>query len=417
VAAAHCLVVAPPDARPEADSGTGIAMNVLVITDDHVGPVMAGSALRAWELSCALDRAGHRVRLAAAAGSSAPADDGPMVVGRPDWRWADAVISPPWSLAPRAFVPGHVLVADGITPLLAELDTMPPTALVRHRQRTAAARVPLVAARADAILTGGPAQVEWWSSRVRGRFGLPFLTVPFGIPDRPPPPTVGEIPSVPENWAVVLWWGGVWPWLDLDTLLAARARLGRSPISIVVPTSRRPGRGDPTITAADLEAMARRHGLGSPQVVALETWIPYRERYLMLNRASLVAVLHTATEESALSFRTRALDAIWAGVPVLVTAGGEVARQARARGWGGVVPAGDPRACAAAMGLLLTEREQARCRIAIARDRERLTWSRVTRPVVDLLPRLPSVRRGALVPAAVRAALVLAGRRGKAANP
>lgn len=391
-------------------------MNILVLTDDQVGPAMAGSAVRAWEIARALLGAGHRVRLTAGPGSSAPSDDGPMVVGRTPWSWADAVVSPPWTLAPRAFLPGHLLIVDGITPLLAELDAMPPTALIQRRRRTAAARLPLVAARADAVLTGGPNQVEWWSTRIRRRFGLPYLNVPFGIPDRPPPATVGEVVSVPDDWAVVLWWGGVWPWLDLQTLLAARARLGSAPVSIVVPTAPRPGGLPAELSQSDLYAMARAHGLKPPQIVALDTWVPYRERHLVLNRASLVAVLHTASDETALSFRTRALDALWAGVPLLLTAGGEVARQVRDHGWGGVVPPDDPRAVAAAMELLLSEREQARCRLAMIRTRDRWTWSRVTGPLLDTLPELPCVPRRSLAPAVVRAALVLAGRRWKEAD-
>jgi hypothetical protein len=69
------------------------------------------------------------------------------------------------------------------------------------------------------------------------------------------------------------------------------------------------------------------------------------------------------------------------------------------------------------MELLLSEREQARCRMAMARDREHWTWSKVIRPLVEVLPQLPTVRRGAPVPAAVRAAMVLAGRRLEAAEP
>ncbi len=389
-------------------------MKVLILTDDHVGQAMAGSALRAWELSCSLVREGHHVRLAARPGSSAPSDHGPMVVGRPPWSWAEAIIAPPWSLAPRAFLPGHLLVIDGITPLLAELNAMEPTAEIQRRLRTAAARLPLVSARADAVLTGGPNQVEWWSSRIRGRFGLPYLNVPFGVPDQPPTADVGALPSVPDGWAVVLWWGGVWPWLDLETLLAARARLGSSPVSIVVPTAARPGGRHPEISTSDLHTMAQAHGLKPPQIVALETWIPYNERHRVLNRASLVAVLHTPSEEAALSFRTRALDALWAGVPLLLTEGGEMARQARDHGWGGVVPPSDPRAVAAAMELLLSRREQARCRVAMTGDRDRWTWAKVTRPIVDILPDLPCVPRRAMVPAVLRSALVLARRQSKA---
>jgi hypothetical protein len=381
-------------------------VRILVATDDTVGPVMAGSALRAFELARVLDRHGHEVRLAAA-GAGPPGEVGPTLVGEPPWGWAEAVVAPPWSLPPRAFLGRHLLIADGITPLLAELAAMPPTPARTRRRRTAAARLPLVAARADAVLTGGPAQVEWWSEQLRGRFGLPLLTVPFGIPDEPPPPERGSIPGVPDDWAAVLWWGGVWPWLDLDTLLDARARLGRAPVSIVVPVGRRPGANDPGWSAGDLEAATRARGLVPPQVVALDEWVPYRERHRILNRAALVAVLHRSGDEAALSFRTRALDAVWAGVPLLLSEGGEVSRLAHQHGWGGVVPPGDAAAAAVAIERLLSDGEQARCRAAIAHARPSWTWSRVAEPLLAALPELPRVARRSLLPAALRAAFAL----------
>ncbi len=382
-------------------------MRVLVMTDDVIGMAMAGSATRAWELALSLQRAGHDVRLAAAPGSQPPSDGGPSINPQPSWSWAQAVVAPPWSLPPRAFLAGHLLIIDGVTPLLAEIDAMPPSPTVTLRRRTASARLPLVAARADAILTAGPRQVEWWSDLIRGRFGLPYLNVPFGIPDRPPPAEVGSVPGVPKDWAMVLWWGGVWPWLDLQTLLAARARLGGAPVSIVVPTSDRPGRAVPGITPDSLADMATSHGLKPPQVVALKHWVPYSDRHLVLNRASLVAVLHHPWEEASLSFRTRALDAVWAGVPVLLTEGGEAARQARENGWGGVVGPGDAQAAASAIRLLLGDREQARCRLAISQTRGAWTWSRVTEDLVAALEELPAVPRKSLLPAATRAASIL----------
>jgi len=79
-------------------------MKVLVLTDDRVGPVMAGSALRAWELARVLLSAGHDVVVAAASGSRHPEGHGPTVVEDPPWRWAEALVSPPWCLPPRAFL-------------------------------------------------------------------------------------------------------------------------------------------------------------------------------------------------------------------------------------------------------------------------------------------------------------------------
>ncbi len=384
-------------------------MKVLVLTDDRLGPEMAGSAVRAWELGRVLAAAGHDVLVRGDAGSRPPAATGPRVAERARLGAFDAVLAPAWCLPPRAFVGRRRLVVDGATPLLAELAAMPDTAEVRRRRRTAAARVPLAAARADALLVAGDRQRMWWSRRLR-RPGLPLLEVPFGLPDGPPADSPSELPGVPPGWDVVLWWGGTWPWLDLDTLLAARARLGGARISVVVPTAVRPG-GRRHLDRLELERRAARHGLAPPQVVALERWIPYAERHRALQRASVVAVLHRPGPESELSFRTRALDGLWAGVPVLLTEGGAVAERARAEGWGAVVPPADARAAAAAIELLLRERFRERYRRAMDAARVRWRWSQVASPLLAALPALPAVPRGRLAPALLRAALVLAGSR------
>jgi len=385
-------------------------VKVLVVTDDRVGPVMAGSALRAWELSRVLLEAGHEVVLAAAAGSNHPEGHGPPVVSKAQWRGIDAVVGAPWSLPPRAFVGSHLLVVDGATPLLAELASSPPSTSVRRRARTAAARLPLVAARADAVLAAGPIQAGWWSERLCNRPGVPVIDVPFGIPDADPPPERDDIEGVPHGWSVVLWWGGVWPWLDLDTLLAARALLGSTSVSVVVPTGARPGSEASVFSSSDLLAAARRHGLQPPAVVPLERWVPYAERHRVLNRAALLAVLHHPGPEADLSFRTRALDGLWAGVPLLVSEGGAVAELARLGGWGGVVPTHGVDATAAAMDLLLSRREQERCRRAVAAHREAWRWSLVGQPLCETLTELPVAPRHAVLPAAVVAAAILTGR-------
>ncbi|MDX2436788.1 MAG: hypothetical protein QNL88_07050 [Acidobacteriota bacterium] len=386
-------------------------MKVLVVTDDRVGPMMAGSALRAWELSRVLLQAGHDVVLSAAAGSSHPEGHGPPVVSKTRWRGIDAVVGAPWSLPPRAFVGDHLLVIDGATPLLAELAACPPSPTIRRRSRTAASRLPLVAARADAVLAAGEAQIAWWAQLLGKRPGVPIIDVPFGIPDTNPAADRDAIDGVPSGWSVILWWGGVWPWLDLETLLAARARLGSRNVSLVVPTAPRPGSDATVFSTADLLAAARRHGLKPPAVVPLERWVPYAERSRILNCAALIAVLHHPGAEADLSFRTRALDGLWAGVPLLVSEDGAVASLARVGGWGAVVPTLATDATAAAIDLLLGDREQERCRQALAAHREAWRWSIVGQPLAELLTVLPLAPRRSVVPAAIEAATILMGRR------
>jgi len=384
-------------------------MQVLFLTDDRLGPAMAGSALRAWELANALAGAGHDVRLTAERKSSKPHDSPVELVDAPDWVWADVVVAPPWSLHFPAFGGRHLLVIDGATPLLAELEAMNSTPEIRRRRRTAAARLPVVAARADAVLAAGGAQHDWWRAVFQRRSAVPILEVPFGIQEHDPPTESAEIIGVPTDWSVVLWWGGVWPWLDLDTLLAARARLGRVPVSIVVPTATRPGGSLAQFTATDLNRMAARYALSAPEVVPLEHWAPYDERYLTLNRAAVMAFLHQVKPESELSFRTRAMDALWSATPMLLSAGGEVARLADALGWGEVVEPGNPAAVSDALKRLLKPEEHDRCRAAILEHRDHWRWSRVAGPLVEALPNLGAVPRGALAPSLVRAAMHLMG--------
>jgi glycosyltransferase involved in cell wall biosynthesis len=332
------------------------------------------------------------------------------VVTRPPWRWAEAVVAPAWCLPPRSFLGRHLLVVDGATPLLAELSVLPDSAEIKQRRLTAAARLPLVAARADAILAAGDRQAEWWQQRLhKHRPEVPVLPVPFGIPDQPPPAERDEVPGVPPSWAVVLWWGGVWPWLDLETLIEARARLGKVPVSIVVPTAPRPGGSALGFSEDDLLDLADRHGLQPPQVVPLAHWLPYHQRHRILHRTTLLAVLHHPGREAELSFRTRALDGVWAGVPLLVSEGGAVARLTRENQWGGVVPTRSPEAAAAALETLITEQEQLRCRRALAATRERWRWSRVAEPLITALPKLPVIRRRPL-PAPALAALAILSR-------
>jgi len=384
-------------------------MKVLVLTDDRLGPSMAGSALRAWELANALAAAGHEVRLAAEQSSSKPSESVVEVVESPDWSWPETVVAPPWSLHMPAFTGNHTLIIDGATPLLAELEAMPSTSTVRRRRRTAAARVPLVAARAHAVLVAGAAQHEWWRSLLHGRPEIPIIEVPFGIQDIDPPSESSEIIGVPKDWSVVLWWGGVWPWLDFDTLLAARARLGNVPVSIVVPTATRPGGTVAQFTANDLNRMAARYALSAPAVVPLEHWAPYDERHLVLNRAAVMAFLHRPSPEAELSFRTRAMDALWSVTPMLLSAGGEVARLAEVLGWGEVVEPGSPVAVSDALVRLLEPDEQNRRKEAIREHRDHWRWSRVAEPLIEALPNLSGTPRRALAPAVARAGAAMLG--------
>ncbi len=127
-------------------------------------------------------------------------------------------------------------------------------------------------------------------------------------------------------------------------------------------------------------------------------WTPYRERGALLAAADLGVSAHPDHLESRFAFRTRLLDYLWAGLPIVSTRGDALGDLVERRGLGVAPPPGDPDAFAAACARLLDDdalRERTIAAVAVAADE--LRWSQVTRPLVDwcLDPPPANRRRGA----------------------
>ena len=69
----------------------------------------------------------------------------------------------------------------------------------------------------------------------------------------------------------------------------------------------------------------------------------------------MALTLHFDTVETRLAFRSRVLEYIWAGLPIVATAGDATSDLVAAHGLGVVVPVGDVEAVAAAIDRLLSE--------------------------------------------------------------
>jgi hypothetical protein len=123
--------------------------------------------------------------------------------------------------------------------------------------------------------------------------------------------------------------------------------------------------------------------LGS-HVVFNDGWVPYDERADWLLDADAGVSTHLDHVETAISFRTRLLDYLWAGLPIVCTAGDSLAALVEQEGLGLTVPAGDIDALAAALDRVLHDAElAASCRAAVARVAQRFHWGQVLAPLVD----------------------------------
>ncbi len=212
-----------------------------------------------------------------------------------------------------------------------------------------------------------------------------IVELPFGVPgDTPPlPPDRADVlPGVgPE--APVLYFGGIYDWYDPLVVLDALPRILDRHADTVVVFVEHP---HPDLTPQSVAARARRraeeHGwLGTH--VRFEPWRTPGERFHLPQLSDLAVVTHRPGLETELSLRTRIVDLLWLGLPVVATRGGAMSAVLEATGAGAVVPPGDPEALAAAvlsyLGDAATRREAAAAGRAWAADR---TWDRVAEPLL-----------------------------------
>jgi glycosyltransferase involved in cell wall biosynthesis len=250
--------------------------------------------------------------------------------------------------------------------------------------------------------------------------------VPFGLPTEPSKPSAlaikGVVPGIDRGDVVMLWTGGIWDWFDPLTAIEAVAK-----IEDEVPTlklyfmgGRHPNPAiPPMIMARRAEELARDRGLLNSRVFFNDRWVPYTERVNYLCDADVAISFHHEHIETRFSFRTRFLDCLWTGLPILATAGDVLSDAAAAEGAGLTVADGDVDAVAEAMRALATDpdrRESMRRRsLALA---QRYRWTTVAQPLLAycgqprraadagrpdlLLPRLPAPSVSNLVLAAYR---------------
>ena len=183
--------------------------------------------------------------------------------------------------------------------------------------------------------------------------------VPFGVPDdpRPTPPAASPWPGVGPDDRVLVWGGGIWRWLDALTPIRAVEilRRTRDDVHLVFIGTGRPVTAEGSSAGDEAVAEAERLGLLGTAVHVNPGWTPYRERGALLAAADLGVSAHPDHLESRFAFRTRLLDYLWAGLPIVSTRGDALGDLVERRGLGAAPPPGDPDAFAAACARLLDD--------------------------------------------------------------
>ena len=199
--------------------------------------------------------------------------------------------------------------------------------------------------------------------------------VPFGVPE-----------TLPEHRPVLpartggekrLLFGGIYDWYDPGTLLDALRHLEEDWVLYFL---RHP---NPEVTPQELfqqvEARCRQRGWWGTKVQAVP-WVPADRRYDLLRDVDLMVAPHRPSLETQLSLRTRFLDALAAGCPVITSEGGAMSRMLAEHDAGWVAPPGDAPALARCLREALADPESKRP--GALRLVQEFRWDRVLAPLV-----------------------------------
>ncbi len=392
---------------------------LLLVAHDIVGERMAGPGIRAWEMASALARRGVVVTLAVPGAAQAGGDFD--VVGydargdslRAAAGSADAILVQGLALANHPFLAtlGAPLIADLYDPFI--LENLPGRSGAlpgRRDRRDAGDRGALVSIlqTADLFLCASEVQRDFWlgalaaTGRVNSRTydADPSLrrlieVVPFGIPADPPlpgaPAIKGRVRGIGSDDIVALWGGGIWNWFDPLTLIRAVDRVSRTrPLRLVFLGTTSPSPHLPQMAAARrARELSAELGLTGRVVFFNEGWVPYVDRGRYLLDADIGVSCHLPAIETRYAFRTRLLDCIWAGLPMVVTNGDVLADLVTEHRLGEAVPALDVDAVTAALMRVVDAAADPAGRAAYAEAfaavRPHFTWDAVVAPLVRFL--------------------------------
>lgn len=224
--------------------------------------------------------------------------------------------------------------------------------------------------------------------------------VPFGVDSRPAEKTrdVMRGSVVGHSDKVILWFSGIYPWFDAYTLIDAMPGVIEAlpEAKLVVMGGVHPRGHAPDHEFKRTRARADELGLIGESVFFLD-WQPYEDRANWYLESDLAVTTHKQSLETDLSHRTRMIDFLWGGLPVIASKGDVVGEMLEAKGCGLTVPVGDVRELTKAIVGILGDDAKRQAMSAAARNlaQTELTWAAVIKPLAEFCaaPKVAADRR------------------------
>lgn len=147
----------------------------------------------------------------------------------------------------------------------------------------------------------------------------PLVLAPFGISRGLPAKKASPISNlgIPSRVKRLLWFGGVYPWFDIERLFEAIEILAYTvPCVLIVVGVRNPFNGHPDFIelATKIEDLAKSKRFND--LVFLADWVSYHDRADWYLDSDLTVMVSADGIENEYAWRTRLVDYLWAGVHV-----------------------------------------------------------------------------------------------------
>lgn len=215
--------------------------------------------------------------------------------------------------------------------------------------------------------------------------------VPFGFSKMKPRKTKEElrgiIPGIHSRDKILLWAGGIYNWFDPETLIRAVDHVirKRPNVKLFFMGTQHPNPGVPEMEILNKSYnLAKELQILNKNVFFNSEWVPYNSRQNYLLTADAGVSTHFNHLETRFSFRTRILDYIWAGLPVLTSEGDEFADLVEHYKLGIVVPEKNVEKLSDAIDQILFDEKKRKLYISnILKFQEKLTWHSTTAPLIN----------------------------------
>lgn len=215
--------------------------------------------------------------------------------------------------------------------------------------------------------------------------------LPFGFTNEDPIHTRDaykeKICNLKSDDKIFIWGGGIWNWFDPITLIKAINNISkyRDDIKLFFLGVKHPNPDIPEMEMLNASVkLAEDLGIKDKCVFFNMDWVDYKDRHNYLMESYAGVSCHFNSLETMYSFRTRVLDYLWTGLPIITTEGDYFANEVQTKQLGIVVNYKDIDGMEKALVRISDDKQfYNQCKDNIRKFRENFKWENVTKQLKE----------------------------------